>query len=331
MNLIESIYSKAKADRQRILLPETSDLRILEAASKASQAGIADIVLLGEEEKIKTLAAEHNLDISACEFIPMFNNSKIEKYRELYYEMRKHKGMTAEQAEQDLKEAMNLACVILKAGEVDGIVAGAVHSSSEVLRAALRIIRTAENSKLVSSFFIMDVPNVEFGEDGLFAFADCALIESPNEEQLSEIAISTAKSFSDLFDIEAKVAMLSYSTMGSASSELTEKVIKASTLAKERAPQLLLDGELQLDAAIVPEIAAKKAPNSSVAGYANILVFPDLNSGNIAYKLVQRLAHADAFGPITQGLAKPVNDLSRGSTVEDILGVIAITAIQAQH
>jgi phosphate acetyltransferase len=237
--------------------------------------------------------------------------------------------MTFEQADELINHPLYFGCMLVKSGRVDGMVAGALHSTSDVLRSALQILKTAPGTKLVSSFFIMDVPDCPYGEDGVLLFSDCGLVENPDADQLSEIAIASAASFEALVGKKAEVAMLSYSTYGSANSVLTQKVVEATKLAQEKRPDISLDGELQLDAAIVESIGASKAPGSEVAGKANTLIFPDLNSGNIAYKLTERLAKADAFGPITQGIAAPVNDLSRGCSADDILGVIAITACQA--
>lgn len=330
MNLMDNIYKKASSNKKRIVLVETEDIRILEAASLAVEKNLADIVLLGEAEKINSLAAENGLDLSSCEIISVVNNEKLSEFAQEYYQLRKHKGISLEDAELAVQKPINFAAMLVHTNYVDGMVAGAVHSTAEVLRSALQIVGTDPNSKLVSTFFIMQVPNTEYGEAGIFAFSDAGMVENPNSEQLSEIAISTANSFKSLLEIEPKVALLSYSSKGSGKSEMVNKVVEATELAKAKAPYLAIDGELQVDAAIDEAVAKQKVKDSEVAGQANVLIFPDLNSGNIAYKLVQRLAKADAFGPVTQGLAKPVNDLSRGSSVEDILGVIAITAVQAQ-
>ena len=247
------------------------------------------------------------------------------------YELRKEKGMTIEKAKELLLDSVYFGMMMVKMEEADGLVSGAIHSSSDTLRPALQILKTAPGTKLVSAFFLMVVPNCGYGENGTFIFGDSGLNENPDSDKLSEIAISSAKSFEQLTEKTAKVAMLSYSTMGSAHSELTEKVVEATKLVKQKAPDLLVDGELQLDSAIIPEVAKSKAPESEIAGKANVLIFPDLNAGNIGYKLVQRLAKAEAYGPLCQGIAKPVNDLSRGCSAKDILGVIAITCVQAQN
>jgi phosphate acetyltransferase len=255
----------------------------------------------------------------------------MDEYANKLYELRKEKGMTLEQAYITLKNPLYFGIMMVKMGEADGMVAGAVHATSDTLRPALQILKTAKGTKLVSAFFIMVVPDCKYGENGVFAYGDSGLVENPDADQLSEIAISTAKSFRTLVEAEPVVAMLSYSTYGSAKSPLTEKVIEATRLAKEKAPDLMLDGEMQVDAAIVKAVGEKKAPGSKIAGKANVMIFPNLDCGNISYKLTERLAKAEAYGPLLQGIAKPVNDLSRGCSWEDILGVIAITVVQAQN
>jgi phosphate acetyltransferase len=270
------------------------------------------------------------LDLSGIKIEDPLKSDKTEEYSRIFYELRKSKGISLEQASEIMKNPLYFGVMMVKNGDADGMVAGAANSTADTLRPALQILKTAPGTKLVSAFFVMVVPDCEYGKDGTFIYADCGLVENPDAEQLSEIAIASAKSFKTLVQEEPKVAMLSYSSYGSAKSELTEKVITATKLAKEKAPDVAIDGELQGDAALVPAIAKTKAPESNVAGKANVLIFPDLNCGNIAYKLTERLAKAEAYGPITQGIAKPVNDLSRGCSAEDIVGVVAITAIQAQ-
>jgi phosphate acetyltransferase len=292
------------------------------------QRGIANVVLVGDREKIKNLVGD--LDLSGVSIVNPDTSEKFDEYVNSFYEMRKHKGITPEKAREIMKNPLYWGVMMVKKGEADGMVAGAANSTSDTLRPALQILKTAPGTKLVSAFFIMVVPDCDYGEKGVFLYADSGLVENPNADELSEIAISSAKTFKKLVEAEPKVAMLSYSSYGSAKSELTDKVIEATRLAKEKAPELILDGELQVDAAIIPGVAKSKAPGSSLQGMANTLVFPDLNCGNIAYKLTQRLAKADAYGPVTQGIAKPVNDLSRGCTAEDIVGVVAITCVQAQ-
>jgi phosphate acetyltransferase len=329
MKFLEKIIQRAKSDIKTIVLPESTDIRTIKATSIILEHGIANVVLLGDEGDINKLAGE--LDISKAKIVNPSSSGKFEEYAESFYEMRKHKGITREQAAEIIKNPLYYGVMMVNKGEADGMVAGAVNSTADTLRPALQILKTAPGTKLVSSFFVMVVPDCEYGSNGTFIYADSGLVENPDAEALSEIAIASAKTFRVLVQDEPKVAMLSYSSYGSAKSELTEKVVKATQLAKEKAPHLILDGELQADSAIVPEVAKSKAPGSPVAGNANVLIFPDLNCGNIAYKLTQRLAKAEAYGPITQGIAKPVNDLSRGCSAEDIVGVVAITAVQAQN
>ncbi len=328
MNFLEQISERARNDIKTIVLPESSDIRTIKAAALVQERGIANIVLVGKENEISKLAGE--LDISKARIIDPETSPDFEKYADALYELRKAKGMTPEKAREIIKDELYWGVMMVKMGDADGMVSGAVHSTADTLRPALQILKTAPGTKLVSAFFVMVVPDCEYGSNGAFIYADSGLVENPNADELSEIAISSAKSFKTLVQDEPVVAMLSYSSYGSAKSELTQKVIDATRLAKEKAPDLLLDGELQADAAIVPSVGASKAKGSPVAGKANVLVFPDLNCGNIAYKLTQRLAKAEAYGPITQGIAKPVNDLSRGCSAEDIVGVVAITSVQAQ-
>lgn len=328
MKFLEQLIERAKTDVKTIVLPESNDIRVIKAASIIQSKGIANAVLIGNEKDIKDLAGE--LDLGGVKIVDHLKAENFSEYAETFYEMRKAKGMTPEKAQETMKNPLYYGVMMVKKGEADGMVAGAVNSTSNTLRPALQILKTAPGTKLVSAFFVMVVPDCEFGHNGTFIFADSGLVENPDAEQLSEIAISSAKSFKLLVEAEPVVAMLSYSTYGSAKSELTEKVVEATWLAKEKAPHLALDGELQADAALVESVGKSKAPGSNVAGKANVLVFPDLNCGNIAYKLVQRLGKAEAYGPITQGIAKPVNDLSRGCSAEDIVGVVAITAVQAQ-
>jgi phosphate acetyltransferase len=328
MNFLEQISERAKNDIKTIVLPESSDIRTLKAAAIVQEKGLARIVLVGKENEIKKLAGD--LDISKARIVDPESSPKFEEYVNAFYEMRKAKGVTPEKAREIIKNELYWGVMMVKMGEADGMVSGAIHSTADTLRPALQILKTAPGTKLVSSFFVMVVPDCELGSNGTFVFSDCGLVENPTADELSEIALASAGSFKNLVGGEPKVAMLSYSSYGSAKSDLTEKVIAATKLAKEKNPGLILDGELQADAAIVPSVGRSKAPGSNVAGSANVLVFPDLNCGNISYKLVQRLAKAEAYGPVTQGIAKPVNDLSRGCSAEDIVGVIIITAVQAQ-
>lgn len=331
MSFIEEIKKRAKTNIKTIALPEATDIRTLEAAGMILKEEVANIILIGNEEKILELARSKNLDISKATIINPENSSEYDEYVNTFYELRKRKGMTEEKAKALMLDPVYFGMMMVKINKADGLVSGAIHSTSDTLRPALQILKTAPDTKLVSAFFVMNVPNCEYGENGIFVFADSGLNANPNADELSEIAISSSKSFEQLVQKKSHVAMLSYSTYGSAKSELIDKVIEATALIKEKAPEISVDGELQLDAAIVPEIAKSKAPGSKVAGIANTLIFPDLNSGNISYKLVQRLAKAEAYGPLCQGIAKPVNDLSRGCSSKDIAGVIAITAVQAQY
>ena len=330
MSFIEEIKNKAKDNIKTIVLPEATDVRVLKATSTILKEKFANIILLGNKAEILKIADENGLNLSSVTIIDPNNCEKYEEYVEAFYELRKAKGMDYEKAKTLIKDPVYFGMMMVKQGDCDGLVSGAIHSTADTLRPALQILKTAPGTKLVSAFFLMVVPNCEFGENGTFVFSDCGLNSYPNEEELSEIAISSAKSFEQLVGKTPKIAMLSYSTYSSAKSESTQKVINATNLVKQKAPELLVDGELQLDAAIIPEVAKSKAPGSNVAGYANTLIFPNLDAGNIGYKLTQRLAKAEAYGPLCQGIAKPVNDLSRGCSADDIVGVVAITAVQAQ-
>ena len=330
MTFIDEIKQRAKKEVKTIVLPEANDIRTIEGASMVLQEEYANIVLLGNEEEIKKKAKENGFNIQKAKIIDPQKSEKRQEYAQKLYELRKAKGMTIEKAKELVLDPTHYGMMMLKSEDADGLVSGAAHSTADTLRPALQILKTAPGTKLVSAFFVMVVPNCEYGANGTFVFGDSGLNQNPNSEELSEIAISSAKSFEQLVEKEAKVAMLSYSTYGSATSELTQKVIDATNIVKEKDEKLAVDGELQLDAAIIPEIAKSKAPGSKVAGKANVLIFPDLNAGNIGYKLVQRLAKAEAYGPLCQGIAKPVNDLSRGCSSKDIAGVVAITAVQAQ-
>lgn len=329
MSFIEDIKLKAKKNKKTIVLPEVMDNRVLEAASIVLKEDIANIIIIGNEEEIKN--AKSNYSLEKATFIDPFHSDLTEDLMNKLYELRKEKGMTLEEAKKlMLEDYMYYACMLVKEKKADGVVSGACHSSSNTLRPALQIIRTKPGTKLVSAFFLMVVPNCSYGENGVFIFADSGLVQNPNPEELAAIADSSSKSFEQLVEKNAKVALLSHSTKGSAAHADVDKVLEALKIAKEEYPNLEIDGELQLDAAIVPEVAKSKAPDSKIAGHANVLIFPDLDAGNIGYKLVQRLAKAEAYGPITQGIAAPVNDLSRGCSPEDIVGAVAITAVQAQ-
>ena len=328
MNFINNIKERAKKDKKTIVLPESMDLRVVQAAEKIINEEIADVILIGSKDEIDKFGC----DISKAVIINPAIYEDTEYLINELVELRKNKGLTYEEAKDLLlNDYMYFACMLVKTGKADGVVSGACHSTSNTLRPALQIIKTKPGTELVSAFFLMTVPNCEYGYNGTFIFADSGLEQNPTPERLAAIAASSAESFKLLVEEEPMVAMLSHSTMGSAKHFDVDKVVEATRIAKEKYPQYKIEGELQLDAAIIPEVAKSKAPNSNVAGKANVLVFPDLDAGNIGYKLVQRLAKADAFGPICQGIAAPVNDLSRGCSVDDIVGVVAITAIQAQN
>ena len=325
---IDKIKAQAKSNKKTIVLAEGEEPRTVKAAAGILRDGFANLILLGDEQKIKQVA--NGLDLSGAKIISPESSDKLGEFADLFYEMRKAKGMTPEKALETMKNPLYFGVMLVKTGMADGMVAGAINATANVLRPSLQILKTAPGTKVVSSFFVVIVPNCELGEKGTFVFADCGLNEYPDSEALAQIALSSAQSFKSLIGAEPRVAMLSYSSYGSAKSEHVEKVQNATKIAKELAPDLSLDGELQLDAALVPEVGQLKAPESKVAGKANVLVFPNLDAGNIGYKLVQRLAKAEAYGPVTQGMAKPVNDLSRGCSSEDIEGVVAITCVQAQ-
>ena len=330
MGFIDAIKERAKADKKTIVLPESMDRRTFEAAEKILKEGIANLVIIGTPEEI----AENSkgLDISGATIVDPFNDPNKQKYIDKFVELRGAKGVTPEIAKETIeKDYMYYACLMCKCGDADGAVSGACHSTANTIRPCLQIIKTKPSTKLVSAFFLMEVPDCEYGEDGIFVFSDCGLNQNPTAEELAAIAGSSADSFKMLTGKEPKVAMLSYSTMGSAKHDDVTKVQEATKLAKEAYPQLKLDGEMQLDAALVPSVGSSKAPGSEVAGQANTLIFPNLDAGNIGYKLVQRLAKAEAYGPVLQGIAMPVNDLSRGCFSDDIVGVVAITAVQAQN
>ena len=331
MAYIDIIKDKARMDKKTIVLPETNDKRTLIAASQIMQEGIANIIMVGNEEKIMDGAGWLEVDLTGGKVVDPATTEKLEEYVNLLYETRKAKGMTPEKAREILlKDYLTFGVVMVKANDADGMVAGACHATADTLRPALQILKTAPGVKLVSAFFLMDVPDCEYGDNGTFLFADCGLNQDPTAEELAAIAESSARSFKSLVGSKPIIAMLSHSTKGSAKHPLVDKVAEAVKIAHEQYPQLCLDGELQTDADLVPSVAKSKAPGSEVAGKANVLVFPNLDAGNIGYKLVQRLGKADAYGPMLQGIAKPVNDLSRGCSWQDIVGVVALTAVQAQ-
>ena len=331
MKFIENIKEKAKQNIKTIVLPEATDIKVLKAVEIINKEQFAKVILIGNNDDVQKIIKENNINIGEILIVDPEKSEDKEEFANALYELRKEKGMTEEEANKLILNPIYFGMMMLKLDKADGLVSGATHSTADTLRPALQIIKTKPGTKLVSAFTAIDVPNCEFGENGLFFFSDSGLNQNPNSEELAEIAITTAKSFDYLVGKTPKVAMLSYSTKGSAKAEEVTKVQEATKMANERAPQILIDGELQLDAAIVPEVAKSKAPGSKVAGYANVLVFPDLQAGNIGYKLAERLAKAEAYGPICQGIAKPVNDLSRGCKAEDIAGAVAITAVQAQN
>ncbi|MBU5482745.1 phosphate acetyltransferase [Clostridium sp. MSJ-11] len=330
MKLMNEIWQKAKANRKRIVLPEGEEERNIKACEMITKNGLADVVLVGNEANIKKMASDLGVSVEGAEIIDPATSEKTGEYAKVLYELRKNKGVTLEKAEKIIQDPLYFGTMMVKLEDADGMVSGAIHTTGDLLRPGLQIVKTAPGTSVVSSTFIMYVPGSNYGKEGLLLFADCAVNPNPNAEELASIAISTAETAKKLCGMDPKVAMLSFSTMGSAKHELVDKVKTATNLAKEQRPDLDIDGELQLDASIVQSVASLKAPNSPVAGKANVLVFPDLQAGNIGYKLVQRFANAEAIGPITQGFAKPINDLSRGCSAEDIVNVVAVTAVQAQ-
>ncbi len=329
MGFIETIKTRARADKKTIVLPETEDRRTYEAVEKILAEGIANVILVGTKEAVQS--GSEGLDVSGAVVVDPATNEKTQEYIDTLVELRKSKGMTPEQAKELLlTNYLYYGVMMVKMGDADGMVSGACHSTADTLRPCLQILKTKPGTKLVSAFFVMVVPDCELGADGTFVFGDCGLVQNPSSEELAAIAESSAASFKQLVQQEPVVALLSHSTKGSAKHADVDKVVEAAKIVKETCPDLCIDGEFQADAAIVPSVGASKAPGSPIAGKANVLVFPDLDAGNIGYKLVQRLAKAEAYGPVTQGIAKPVNDLSRGCSSDDIVGVVAITAVQAQ-
>ena len=331
MSLMDEIKNKAKSDLKHIVLPEGSEERTVQAAERIVKEGIASVTLLGDVEQIKAVAAKFGVDLAGVALVDPVTSPDLAHYTELFYELRKEKGVTPEKAAATMKTTLFFGAMMVREHKADGMVAGAVCTTGDTLRPGLQIIKTAPGIKTVSSCFIMEVPNKAYGDNGVLIFGDCAVNPNPDSEQLAAIAISSAHTGKALCGIDPKVAMLSFSTKGSAKHELVDKVSAATARVRELAPQLNVDGELQADAALVEKVGQLKSPGSPVAGHANVLIFPDLQAGNIGYKLVQRLAGAEAIGPICQGFKYPVNDLSRGCSVEDIVSVTAITAVQAQN
>jgi len=331
VDLLKQIKEQARLSQNRIVLPEGTEERTIHAANKIISENIAKIILIGNKNEILKKADELNCEaIEGANIIDPGDFDKKEEYVDLLVDIRKKKGLTKEQAAELLKDPLHIGPVMIKNNDADGEVAGAINSTGNVLRPAFQIVKTMPGISIVSGAFIMLTDKPEYGQDGILVFADCAVNPCPSKEQLAEIAISTAETAKNIARIEPRVAMLSFSTKGSAKDEMVDKVIQATQLAREKAPELLIDGELQADAALVEKVGNQKAPDSQIAGKATVLIFPSLESGNIAYKLVQRLAGAEAIGPILQGMAAPINDLSRGCSVSDIVNMVAITANQVK-
>src|SRR6056297_210424 len=331
MNVMKEFKNKARESKKTIVLPEGYEPRMINALPKIKDENLANIILLGEEGKIKEIAAAEGVKLDGVNIINPANSDLKDEFADIFFNLRKHKGITKEDALDRIVDPLYFGILLVHTEKADGMVAGSINATGDVLRPALQIVKTKDDISVVSGAMIMDVPESEYGHDGIFIFSDVAVNPNPDAKQLAEIAVSSAETAKLLPGLDPEVAMLSFSTKGSAKHELADKVIEATNIAQDMAPELSIDGELQADAALVPEVGKKKSPDSKVAGRANVLVFPDLQAGNIGYKLVQRLAKASAIGPILQGMAKPVNDLSRGCSVEDIVNVVAITAAQAQN
>jgi phosphate acetyltransferase len=328
MGLMDEIKNKARANLKRIVLPEGTEERTVQAAAIIAKERLATVILIGSPDEVKKQSPD--IESLGVTILDPATSDKLNDYADTFYQLRKHKGVTPETALKTVLDPLYYACMMIKKGDADGMVAGAINTTTNTLRPALQIIKTAPGISVVSSCFVMILKNVDFGHNGVMVFGDCAVNPNPNAEELAAIAVSTAKTAAQLTGMEPKVAMLSFSTKGSAKHELVDKVRQATELVKQMKPDLMVDGELQADAALVASVGQLKSPGSPVAGHANVLIFPDLQAGNIGYKLVQRLAGAEAIGPVCQGLAAPVNDLSRGCSVDDIVSVVAITAVQAQ-
>lgn len=330
MNLLDQIFERAKNNLQRIVLPEGTEIRTLKAADIILKEKIAKLILIGNETEIEKLAAENNLThLHEATIVNPEKDANMETYANLLFEIRKNKGMTIEEARKLAKDPLYLGCLMIKNGDADGELAGARNTTGNVLRPAFQIVKTKPGISVVSGALLMFTPTPQYGENGLLVFADCAVNPNPTAPELAEIAVSTAETARNICGFEPKVAMLSFSTKGSAKHELVDKVVEATRLAKAMHPELQIEGEIQADAALVPSIGQSKAPGSAIAGHANVLVFPDLQAGNIGYKMVERFSGAQAVGPILQGMAAPINDLSRGCSVDDIVSMVAITANQA--
>jgi len=330
MDLLKDFKKRASENKKTIVLPEGTEKRVVKAAASILEEGIADIYLLGREDEIKSIAAEEGVSLDGAMLISPGQSELVEEFTEIFFQLRKHKGISLEEARRQVVDPLYFGTMLVHTDRAVGMVAGSINATGDVLRPAFQIIKTKPGISIVSGAFIMQVPDCILGEKGSFIFADCAVNPNPDEAQLAEIAITSAETAKTLLGVDPIVAMLSFSTKGSACHELVDRVVNAMKIAKKKAPELKLDGELQVDAALVESVAKTKAPDSNVAGKANVLIFPDLQSGNIGYKLTQRLAKAEAVGPILQGIAKPVNDLSRGCSVEDIVNIVAITSVQAE-